>query len=747
MVAGVLLCLLCFSSQSFALERVEIKAALLFNFALEVRWPEESGQVITIGLFGEQPGLYKTLKTGLKGKTIRGMPIRVIQTNNPLRLSGPVMLVFDRDQAVQVREWMPKIRGRSFLVVTDNIDDQTLVMINLLDTDSGRISFEMNRPNMLREQLAPQPNILLLGGSELDVVELFRRTERKLLETQLRVDALTNELEQANSDLDAINEKISVRAEALSQKNVELQKAEKVIQQKAQDISQRESAVLELDKKLQVLTRDAEVAKEAASESELVARSALEQAHSSRLERDRTLQSLQQVREEISARQKELVDLSRRLTEETETTKRQQDVINQQLFLLVVVGLALTIGIVSLILLSRNRQLLAQKVEELNEARAQAETASSAKSQFLATMSHEIRTPMNAIIGLAEILRDGHLAGEDKNKAQIIYDSARGLMRILNDILDFSKIEAGKMDIQNEPFDVIATVSDTVQMFRQVARERGVELQVGLDSEVPQRLIGDRQRIQQMLSNLVSNAIKFTAQGQIRVDVAWVESQLILTVTDTGIGMSRTDLDNLFDEFVQVSSQKLRPEGTGLGLAICKRLTDLMGGSISVKSELGGGSRFQIRLPLKVSEGDASLPQIQSGKESLPAMNIWVAEDNPVNQKVIMSLCEKLGQTPVLFDNGQLVYEAYCQDQTADLILMDCEMPVLDGWEATRAIRKFEADKDLARIYIVALTAHAMREFTEACYQAGMNAVMQKPITLDLLRSGLSEACRQDRVH
>ncbi len=377
---------------------------------------------------------------------------------------------------------------------------------------------------------------------------------------------------------------------------------------------------------------------------------------------------------------------------------------------------------------------------ELERELEVAEAANEAKSSFVSTMSHEIRTPLNAIVGFTHLLRDTPLSVEQRNYVEKLQRSATMLMELVNDILDFSKIEAGAMSIDSEPFD-LRDAFDTIETVTgSLAREKGLALSFDVDTDVPDGVAGDRYRFTEVLLNLVGNAVKFTQEGSVKVRVTLVTADVDSVtvrcdVADTGIGMSREVVGRIFDNFVQADSSTTRNYGgSGLGLVISKALVEMMGGTISVESEPGVGSRFSFTVRFAKTDLDVAKqsrrPLVSASYERLAGACVMVVEDNPFNQDVVTDLLERMGVRVVLASNGEQALEVLREQGETSLVLMDVQMPVMDGIEATRRIR-LETKWD--RLVIIGLTANATSEDGLQCLRAGMNEVLAKPIAPELL--------------
>jgi signal transduction histidine kinase len=401
----------------------------------------------------------------------------------------------------------------------------------------------------------------------------------------------------------------------------------------------------------------------------------------------------------------------------------------------ILLGVLLTLGAgVALILLVRSSR-------RLRAARRQADAASTAKSAFLATMSHEIRTPLNGVLGMAQAMASDGLDETQRERLGIIQQSGEALLAILNDVLDLSKIEAGKLEIECIPFELSDVARIASAAFGDLARSKGVTLELDLGSAAA-RYRGDPTRLRQILYNLVSNAVKFTEDGKVRIEAAYDDDRLEIRVIDTGVGISPDNMDKLFGRFDQLDSSTTRRfGGTGLGLSICHELAQLMGGDIAVTSYAGVGSTFTLSLPLeRLGEEfgrDDEARDSQTGQDL--GLRVLAAEDNRVNQIVLTTLLEQLGITPTIVDDGQAAVDAWSSGDW-DVILMDIQMPVLDGVAATRAIREAEAARGRRRTPIIALTANAMSHHVGQYLAAGMDTHVSKPIQVSALYEALAWA-------
>ncbi|HBL75275.1 MAG: hypothetical protein A2W90_22285 [Bacteroidetes bacterium GWF2_42_66] len=394
---------------------------------------------------------------------------------------------------------------------------------------------------------------------------------------------------------------------------------------------------------------------------------------------------------------------------------------------------------------------LLEQMEETNlnlkVAKERAEEATRAKTMFLANMSHEIRTPLNGVIGLSKLLQKSEMNDDQQNLVNIITTSGENLLLIINDILDFSKIESGQVQLETINFNLRNLVKNIFQLLQFKANEKGIELCYHISDEIADTFLGDPLRINQILMNLVNNAIKFTHKGKVKLIIELIDQseqsvRLLFRIVDTGIGISEEGKSLLFKEFSQSESSITRKYGgTGLGLAISQNLVNLMNGEIGIESKIGEGSEFWFRIPLKKS-GILEDEEKDIANHLPKSVSILLAEDNLINQKVAVLTLKQLGFNCDIANNGAEAFKKYVSTRY-ELVLMDMQMPEVDGLQATRMIREYEQQNFIPHpAYVVALTANNMVEDKQLCFSVGMNNFLCKPFTEAGMRGILKDVAR-----
>ena len=385
-------------------------------------------------------------------------------------------------------------------------------------------------------------------------------------------------------------------------------------------------------------------------------------------------------------------------------------------------------------------------VGELENARRRAEAGAKAKSEFLANISHEIRTPLNGVLGMAEVMALDELTEAQRQRLEVIRSAGEGLLSLFDDILDTTRIESGKVELETVEFDLETTIAAACAPYAALARDKGLELAVEVAPEARGGWKTDPARLRQVLINLVSNAVKFTAAGRIDVEVTasgeGLETQLCIAVRDTGVGIEPEALERVFEKFAQADASATRDfGGAGLGLAISRDLARLLGGDLTAESKPGQGSTFRFRLSAHRLAGpinDKKRRKPKAGQGARP-LRVLAAEDNPTNQLVLAALLEAAEVDLVLVPDGAQAVEAWRKDNF-DIVLMDVQMPVMSGVEATEAIRGLEQERNQARTPIIAVTANALGHQLQSYMAAGMDSLVPKPIQADLLYSAIAAA-------
>ncbi len=707
------------------------KATLLHAILNHTTWPDDEDiDQFIVGLYGYDPALLQTLNKALQEVTIRGKSVDVRSYRTIPEAKESHILVLTRATNYQLEKIDRELHLSQTLIVTDRSDDQRRIMINFTQPSETLLSFEINRSNIVYAGLELSKDILLFGGTELDVATIYKETEAELVRAKevARDQELQLEVQQ--------------RLLADQQRTIAEQRAQV-------EANRAELATLEQDLTAIRTTLDNSASKLAANEAALLEKEqvlaekeAYIQSYSGKIERN--LARLEDQAAEID--EKELL-----INEQNRVLVTQVNTIQYQKYFLVAAAavLVLVLSLIGIIFRSyrskhRINLKLEGKTKELEVANYQLVQVTDAKSRFLSTMSHEIRTPMNGVIGMAELLQGTQLSAQQRDYLSLIITSADTLLDLINDILDFSKIEAGRLDLESIPFKLRDILGDTLQSMALQASEKGLELSFHIPPEVPDQLIGDPVRLRQIVVNLVGNAIKFTESGEIVVDlsletVSAQSARIAFEVRDTGLGISEHQQRKIFEAFGQADSSTTRQfGGTGLGLAIASQLVEIMGGNMALDSRPGQGSRFSFGADFQLADEPDTEPL---HPDSLRGLRVLVVDDNSTNRMILEELLNNWGMVVRLAEGGEQALAELDGIDDAEqpyvLALLDVMMPHMDGFELAARMREHPQGASM-RILMLTSAGSANQEAQRDALD--ISRVLLKPVKHSDLLVSITDA-------
>lgn len=594
----------------------ELRAAFIFNFAKHIQWPDEgSGQAFSIAFYPAQPSLEAPLKEAAKTRTIRGRPFRVQSYSSYDAIRQAHILVLSSDKNHELSDISTALSQTDTLLVTHQAPDKLHTMINLLQPQKGRVSFEVHRPNIIYEGLKVDRNIVLLGGSELDIATLYKETEVALAAAKKSLQQQQKQLLQQQVELERQNLKLREKTRAIERKAAQLEALDASLQQTQVQLQSDTEKVTKLQQQLH--------------EEGLMLEQKVAEVHAKNQDIESNKRLIEIQRKTIAGQRGQIDEQESLISSQDFSLQRKNEEIAAQrnlLFYQQLVGVSLVLAVL-ISLYSVYARVRANR--RLSAAGIELQRANDAKSIFLSTMSHEIRTPMNGVLGMAELLASTKLTIEQQRYLNVVKNSGKLLLNVINDILDYSKIEAGKMELENIDFNLNELLYSSASAFFHLSYQKKLDFNLLVDPKVPDILHGDPARLTQVINNFLSNAFKFTSVGRVQIfadiiedDTAAVKPLLRIGVRDTGEGMTPQQCSNIFSPFVQAESSTTRRfGGTGLGLAISVRLVDMMQGEVKVESELGQGSSFWLQIPqTTVSKQDRDLPC------ELQKVSIWIVE-------------------------------------------------------------------------------------------------------------------------
>jgi len=641
---------LLYGAQAAAVTPDELRAIWYYKFAKNTHWPNQPGlHEFTLGFYPEQPQLEAILKGLTRDKLLHGKAIRIVHYQSLKEATQAQLLVLDPGENTRLEAVFAALRGTQTLLITEAAEASLHTMVNLKRPNEKRFTFEVHRPNIIREQLNIAKVLLLSGGREVDIDRIYKELEtaiasgmrsldsqqQKIAEQQRQLKRQNRHLEDRNQQINNRQEKLGLLSGRLDSATEKLKRDNRQLEQLSRRIDIDRAALVDNQKNLlqQGLTLQdkKQTLAEKTREIKLKAQSIEDN--------NRTIEQQAKL---ITEQEKDIQQQTNSLKEKTQTIDTQSQLLRYQQLTSIIFSLLLALSLYAVWSRIRSTKSLQKSNLELEGSNRLLEKAnitladttdelrrtSESKSLFLSTMSHEIRTPMNGVLGMADLLETSQLTKEQEKYLGVIKSSGRLLVSVINDILDYSKIEAGKMEVEHIEFNLDTLLHDCISGFAMKAEEVSIDLRLLVEPSIPDSLAGDPTRITQILTNFLSNAFKFTERGKIQVRARLIRERCVwrLSVKDSGCGMSPDEVTRIFHAFTQADASITRSHGgTGLGLSICKRLTELMGGEVGVVSQVGQGSTFWAEFP--IDEANLSRPRKQLPK-ALARLTVLVAMEH-----------------------------------------------------------------------------------------------------------------------
>jgi signal transduction histidine kinase/CheY-like chemotaxis protein len=706
----------------------QVKAAYLYNFMKNTHWPKESAiKEFNVVFLGSEESFYNDFLTIAEKINIRGKKIRASKINTAANIKKQHVLVVSPLFNYKLKDIETSLMRSGTLIISDGVADKKIVMINYTYPKKSRVSFEINKSNIVYEGLAISNDVLLHGGTEIEVATLYKEMEfllqdiiKQVEKNKTDLNAKISEINKKNSEILNLQEQTSTYTQQLATQSAQIQKEKENLLSLSNELNETKTA---LESNNMLLD----------SQKKLV--SDLE------IEITRNENTLQRQLREISDQHK-LID------KKTETVNSQDATITSQRNI-IVMALIILLAFLLIIInrqkqaLTRQRQLVEAKAELIHAQNASIKAFESSiklKNDFLAAISHEMRTPMNGIIGAVQIADSNDFASL-LSAMDIITQSSHDMITLVDDILSYIEIQSEQVNITQEPIAAQNFFETLHQKYKPKCEQKQLALHWHVSDKLPQWILLDKNKYAKILQTLLDNALKFTHKGAITVIIRHektdTNNQLICTIKDTGTGIPKEAQAHIFDAFWQQDSGLTRQfGGLGIGLSICQKLVQILDGTLEMNSSKEQGTFFNITIEAPESNAPSITHTPSTAAFEKETHSILVVEDNTINQQVLVMMLKKLNYLTYIANDGIEALDVI-EHITPALILMDLQMPNMDGFACTQKIRaRLDAKKDIP---IIAITANSMESQQNHCMQVGMNLCLSKPIELTVLKKAVEQ--------